>query len=114
MAKPDLPSIVTNWGFEDPDLKDRFARYGYVVHRLEASLWAFFTTSSLEQGALKVVNLGDDADTVGAVCGGLNEALYDGGTIPQEWLDGLQAQNVLNNVVEVLLPLCSELDTSLR
>ena len=27
MAKPVLASIVTNWGFEDPDLKNRFAPY---------------------------------------------------------------------------------------
>ncbi|KAL8982202.1 MAG: hypothetical protein Q9205_003220 [Flavoplaca limonia] len=122
MAKPDLASIVTNWGFEDPDLKNRFAHYrtfealqevpeerisssGYFVHRLEASLRAFFTTQSLEQGALKVVNLGDDADTVDAIYGGLTEAFYDVEAIPQEWLDGLQERKVLNNVVEDVLAL---------
>ena len=75
------------------------------MHRLQASLWAFFTTPSLEQGALKVVNLGDDADTVDAIYGGLTKASYDVETIPQERLDGLQARNVLNNVVEDVVAL---------
>ena len=47
---------------------------GYVVHTLEAALWGFFSTSTFQEGALKVVNLGDDADTVGAVYGGLSGA----------------------------------------
>ena len=35
-------------------------------------------------GALKAVNLGDDADTTSAVYGQIAWACYD---IPQEWLD---------------------------
>ena len=38
---------------------------GYVVDTLEASLWAFISTNTFQDGAIKVVNLGDDADTVG-------------------------------------------------
>lgn len=49
---------------------------GYVVHSLQAALWAFFNTSSFEQGAIKVVNLGDDADTVAAIYGGIAGAWY--------------------------------------
>lgn len=81
-SKEELASTLTSYAFEDPDLGSRFAKYsdlasfestedrnissyGYVVDSLEASLWAFFTTSTFEQGALKVVNLGHDADTVG-------------------------------------------------
>lgn len=56
---------------------------GYVVHMLEVVLWAFFSTSDF-QGALKVVNLGDDADTVGAVYGGLSGAWYGVEAIPSE------------------------------
>ncbi len=40
---------------------------GYVVDSLEASLWAFFTSNDFEDAAKQAVNLGDDADTVGAV-----------------------------------------------
>lgn len=71
---------------------------GYVVHTLEAALWAFFSTSSFQEGALKVVNLGDDADTVGAVYGGLSGAWYGIEAIPNEWIDGLQAKSMLDEV----------------
>ena len=32
---------------------------GFVVHTLEAALWAFFSTNSFRDGAIKVVNLGE-------------------------------------------------------
>lgn len=40
---------------------------GYVVESLEAALWALYRSSSFAEGALLAVNLGDDADTTGAV-----------------------------------------------
>jgi ADP-ribosylglycohydrolase len=42
---------------------------GHVVRSLEAALWAFAKSTSFEDGALLAVNLGDDADTTGAVYG---------------------------------------------
>lgn len=72
---------------------------GYVVHTLEAALWAFFSTLTFQEGALKVVNLGDDADAVGAVYGGLAGAWYGIEAIPDEWLDGLQAKSMLDEVI---------------
>jgi ADP-ribosyl-[dinitrogen reductase] hydrolase len=42
---------------------------GYVVLSLEAALWAFAKSTSFRDGALQAVNMGDDADTTGAVYG---------------------------------------------
>ena len=81
---------------------------GYVVHTLEAALWAFFSTSSFQEGALRVVNLGDDADTVGAVYGGLSGAWYGIEAIPNEWIDGLQSKSTLENVVEGVVKLVEQ------
>ena len=78
---------------------------GYVVHTLEAALWAFFSTSTFQEGALKVVNLGDDADTVGAVYGGLSGAWYGIEAIPREWIEGLQAKSMLEKVAEGVVKL---------
>jgi ADP-ribosylglycohydrolase len=44
---------------------------GYVVHTLEAALWAFYHSADFRDGALLAVNLGEDADTTGAVYGQL-------------------------------------------
>ncbi len=49
---------------------------GYVVDSLEAALWAFDRAESFHDGALRAVNLGDDADTTGAVYGQLAGAYY--------------------------------------
>ncbi|KAF3177256.1 hypothetical protein TWF225_003051 [Orbilia oligospora] len=105
--------------FQSKVLKDRFAVYetledfgsreeklisssGFVVHSLEAALWAFFSTESWEEGALKVVNLGDDADTVGAIYGGLAGAYYGLEAIPETWRERLMQKDVVNEIAEGL------------
>jgi ADP-ribosylglycohydrolase len=58
---------------------------GYVVDCLEAALWAFATTDDFQSGALAAVNLGDDADTTGAVYGQIAGAYYGVDSIPSSW-----------------------------
>jgi ADP-ribosylglycohydrolase len=63
---------------------------GYVVDTLEAALWAFATADNFKDGCLKAVNLGNDADTTGAVYGQLAGAFYlDKASVPEEWVDQL-------------------------
>ena len=68
---------------EPPEIKGS----GYVVESLEAALWAFHNSSTFEEGCLLAVNLGDDADTTGAVYGQLAGAYYGVKTIPEDWRD---------------------------
>ena len=69
---------------------------GYVVRSLEAALWAFYTTDDFRQGLLAAVNLGDDADTTGAVYGQLAGAFYGVEGIPGEWREVIrQKQEIL-------------------
>ena len=49
---------------------------GYVVKSLEAALWAFHEAKDFREAVLRAVNLGDDADTTGAVCGQLAGACW--------------------------------------
>ncbi|MBP7557131.1 MAG: ADP-ribosylglycohydrolase family protein [Chitinophagaceae bacterium] len=69
--------------------EDKIHSSGYVLHTLEASTWCLLTTSSYKEAVLKAVNLGEDADTTGAVTGGLAGLLYGWETIPKSWLDQL-------------------------
>jgi ADP-ribosyl-[dinitrogen reductase] hydrolase len=48
-------------------------------------LWAFARTDTFEGGCLAAVNLGDDADTTGAIYGQLAGACYGVGAIPDTW-----------------------------
>ncbi|KAL4950620.1 ADP-ribosylation/Crystallin J1 [Aspergillus filifer] len=74
-TKEDLAAEVATTIFRDNKIKDRLTRYknlqdwqatperdidssGFVLSTLEAALWSFFTTSTFESGALRVVNLG--------------------------------------------------------
>lgn len=58
---------------------------GFVVHSMEAALWAFDRSSSFAEGALLAANLGDDADTVAAIFGQLAGAFYGLDGIPERW-----------------------------
>lgn len=60
---------------------------GYVVASLEAALWAFAESNSFGQGAVLAVNLGEDADTTGAVYGQIAGAFYGLSGIPAAWRD---------------------------
>ena len=76
---------------------------GYVVHSLEAALWALHRSDSFESGALLAVNLGDDADTTGAVYGQLAGALYGESGIPQRWRDVVALQDTIVSYADRLL-----------
>lgn len=75
---------------------------GYVVKTLEAALWAFYHTDDFESGALKAVNLGNDADTVGAVYGQIAGAYYGMSGIPKDWLKRLYRKLEMEVAVECL------------
>ena len=75
---------------------------GYVVKTLEAVLWAFHHTDSFKEGLLKVVNLGDDADTTGAVYGQLAGAYYGEKTIPENWRVELRYYDMIGNYANKL------------
>jgi ADP-ribosyl-[dinitrogen reductase] hydrolase len=55
-----------------------------VVQSLEAAFWAFAGAESFRDAVLTAVNLGDDADTTGAVCGQLAGANWGESGIPEE------------------------------
>ena len=74
--------------FKAIELKDIHSTE-YVIDILEASLWCIFNTTSYKDAVLKAVNLGDDANTVGAITGGLAGIIYGYDTIPPEWLEVL-------------------------
>jgi ADP-ribosyl-[dinitrogen reductase] hydrolase len=75
---------------------------GYVVESLEAALWAFHRSSDFREGALLAVNLGDDADTTGAVYGQLAGAYYGEEAIPEEWRAKLALRETIESLADRL------------
>ncbi|XPF94946.1 ADP-ribosylglycohydrolase family protein [Colwellia sp. RE-S-Sl-9] len=80
-----LVELLTSAAYKTKSAKDIRAS-GYVMHSLEAVLWAFYHSDSFEEGALLAVNLGEDADTTGAIYGQLAGAHYGERVIDYNWV----------------------------
>ena len=75
---------------------------GYVVHTLEAALWAFHYGETFKDSMLSAVNLGDDADTVGAVTGQLAGAYFGLDKIDDIFLNKLFNRELILDMSEKL------------
>ncbi|MDX2424224.1 MAG: ADP-ribosylglycohydrolase family protein [Amphritea sp.] len=75
---------------------------GYVVTSLEAALWAFYNASSFEEGAKLAVNLGDDADTIGAIYGQIAGAFWGYDAMPRAWINELHDPARIITVADLL------------
>jgi ADP-ribosylglycohydrolase len=82
-----------------PEIRGR----GYVVKSLEAALWAFYNSTNFKEGALLAVNLGEDADTTGAIYGQLAGAYYARSGIPDKWINNLAQKEMIEKLVEGLI-----------
>lgn len=76
---------------------------GYVVPSLEAALWAMSRHDRFAGAVPAAVNLGDDADTTGAVAGQLAGARWGVSGIPPEWRDGLAQADMVEEVAGRLI-----------
>jgi len=75
---------------------------GYVVDSLEAALWAFYNTENFKDGVLSAVNLGDDADTTGAVFGQIAGAYYGIDNIPKSWVNKIAKKKLIFKIIDKL------------
>jgi ADP-ribosylglycohydrolase len=76
---------------------------GWVVKSLEAALWAFHDADTFEEAVLRAVNLGDDADTTGVVCGQLAGAFWGESQIPGSLRSGLARMDMLDSALAGIL-----------
>jgi ADP-ribosylglycohydrolase len=76
---------------------------GFVVECLEAALWAFHDAPDFRTAVLRAVNLGDDADTTGAVCGQLAGAYWGETGTPAEWRAALARRDMIEQALTGLL-----------
>ena len=83
---------------DPPDIRGT----GYVVESLEAALWAFHRSRDFREGALMAVNLGDDADTTGAIYGQIAGAHYGVEAMPAEWRERLTMTAEITSMADSL------------
>jgi ADP-ribosyl-[dinitrogen reductase] hydrolase len=82
--------------------RDKVRSDTYVISTLEASLWSVWNTDNFSDAMLLAVNLGHDADTVGAVTGQIAGAIYGLSGIPKLWVNELTESKRLLEIGELL------------
>lgn len=65
---------------------------GFVVDSFECTLHCLRSTETFEDAVAAAVNMGGDADTIGAITGGLAGALYGYERIPLRWRMALDSE----------------------
>lgn len=83
-TNPEVHSVLGSYAQYDPEPSLD------SVLCAHAALRSFMEAKSLEHAILSAVNLGGDADTVGACCGALAGACWGLSAIPRRWKDGLE------------------------
>jgi ADP-ribosyl-[dinitrogen reductase] hydrolase len=73
------------------------------VQPLEAAFWAFHDAETFEEAVLRAVNLGDDADTTGAVCGQFAGAFWGESNIPNSLKSGLARIDLIEEALSGIL-----------
>ncbi len=76
---------------------------GYAVEALEAALWAFHVSNTFRDGLLRAVNLGDDADTTGAIYGQLAGAYYGLPGVPAPWQAKVSKADLILQLADQLM-----------
>ncbi len=84
---------------------------GYVVKSLEAALWAFYNSDDFQTGALMAVNLGEDADTTGAVYGQIAGAYYGVEAIPESWREKIAFRSDIEGAAASLISVIQNPDS---
>jgi len=75
---------------------------GYTLVTLFTALWCYFHAKSFEEGLLKIVNAGGDADTNGAVFCAILGAKFGYDSIPTKYIVGLNKRQSLEIVFDNL------------
>jgi ADP-ribosylglycohydrolase len=70
---------------------------GYTLKALSAGLWTYFNAKNFEDGIIKVINEGGDADTNACVAGSILGAKFGFTSIPERFVDGLIHKDILEN-----------------
>ena len=72
--------------------REELRNTGWVRHTIESALWGVLNTNTFEEALIQVINLGEDADTAGAVAGAIAGAIYGLESIPPDWKNMLRGE----------------------
>jgi len=95
-TNPEVHAVLGNYDhyFPEPSLD--------AVLCSHAALYCFMRSKTLEHAILSAINLGGDADTIGACCGALAGACWGLDAIPYRWTTELEKYNTLIQLADRL------------
>jgi len=114
--RAELPSIAHTIDEEDKRVSatlrealeaepEEIQSSSFVLDTLCTAVWSVLHTVTFEEAVCAAVNLGNDADTAGAVTGALAGAAYGETGIPPRWLAHLEGRERIATVAERLADL---------
>ncbi|MCC6442590.1 MAG: ADP-ribosylglycohydrolase family protein [Armatimonadetes bacterium] len=104
----DAATLATVRAAMNPDWDASGHIEGFTLDTLGMALWALARFDSFEEGIVRVVNLGGDADTTGAVTGALLGARFGLSALPGRWLAVLQNRDELEQMASDLWAMACE------
>ena len=100
-APDELLTALT--GLPDSVSKTNLQSNGYVVTTLQTALYHGLTADSTRDAIIEAVNLGGDADTIGAVTGAIAGARHGPESLPAAWLDAIDERRELETLADQLI-----------
>lgn len=70
---------------------------GYVVDTLEAAIWSLYNSKDYKDAIFTAINLGNDTDTVAAVCGGMAGIIYE---IPKNMKSKVKNHKIIKKTIK--------------
>jgi len=86
-GEKDVPYYLMDKWLKDNPMVEMPA--GWIKDSFNCALHSFLETYTIEEAFIRAVNLGDDADTIGAITGGLVGAWYGFDQLPRRWVNCL-------------------------
>lgn len=81
---------------------DEFWSMGYTLKTMGCAVWCLYHTDSFQEGLLKVVNAGGDADTNAAVACAVLGAKYGKNGIPEHYIQGIKRKDEYEEMIRQL------------
>lgn len=104
-VKADAPDelVTALTGILDDVSETDLRTNGYVVTTLQTALYYALTAADTREAIIEAVNLGGDADTIGAITGAVAGARHGPGSLPSEWLDAIDEREELETLAAQLI-----------
>jgi len=93
-----------------PELVGTLGRGWIAEEALAIGLYCALVARDFRYGVLLAINHSGDSDSTGSICGNLLGALLGDEAIPKQWLDGLEARDIIERLADDLAKLANDKD----